>query len=63
MKGFKIDDEVSVKVNKNKGLIEWIINGDLRHRCETNLFKTQNIVWVPYVYMPEGGDSFYIIDK
>ena len=46
-----------VTVDFMKGVIEWAVGKQVRHKLECPQLKEKNIKWVPYICLWNQGDS------
>jgi hypothetical protein len=55
--GYKEGETVRVTVDFMKGVIEWAVGKQVRHKLECPQLKEKNIKWVPYICLWNQGDS------
>ena len=59
--GYKVHENVTVKVKMNEGIVEWKVGEQIRYSYKTGLFEDKNIVWVPFVFLCDSGDNFRVV--
>lgn len=54
--GFNVNEQISIRVNRQTNTVEWIVGGVTR-ASTTNAMLSQNVNFVPYVEMQNNNDQ------
>jgi hypothetical protein len=60
-KGYKKGEIITVEIDLKLSVIRWKVKGEIRCECRSELIHDERIEWVPYINLPNPGDSFYWI--
>lgn len=61
-KGFKIGEDVTIKVDFDECKVIWKVGKKIHHHCETPQLKNDQIKWVASIWMVDKGDQFKIVE-